>query len=122
MANHPVVSRMTESRSGLAVERVFQQPARACGTLASKRQLGAFAYGLRDIERALDQYLDTLARQWLKLDIELLNIGDELCILHHCVERIAQDSHAFDWHTGWRDDGAADRAAAGVELVNLLVL
>jgi hypothetical protein len=32
MANHPVVSKMTESRSSLAVERVFQQPARAdCG-------------------------------------------------------------------------------------------
>lgn len=30
IANHPIVSDPTESRSGLAVERVFQQPARLC--------------------------------------------------------------------------------------------
>src|SRR5262249_30534721 len=59
--------------------------------------------------------------QWIELDIELLDVGDEIHVLDHRVEGIAQHLHALGRNSGWRDDAATDGATARVECIDLLI-
>src|SRR5262245_18183204 len=102
--------------------RRFQGACLANIVLSSERELGALAYRLWNVERANDQLLHALAWQRIELDIELLDVGDEIRILDHGVESVAQDFHALGRDPGWCDHSASDRASAGVEGIDLLVL
>src|SRR6266446_7111718 len=90
--------------------------------LPPEREFGALADGLGDVERVYGQFLQALPGQGIELDVGLLDVGDEFRVPDHGVERLAQGFCAVPGKAGRPEHGAADRAAAGVEFVDLLVL
>src|SRR5262245_37086166 len=91
------------------------------GSLAPERDLGALAHGSGNGERARDQLLHALAWQRLELDVDLLDVGDEVRVLHHRVEGVAQNLQPVGGNVGRAEQAAADAAAAGIERGDLPV-
>ena len=63
-------------------------------------ELGTIAHRRGDIEGADDELLHLGAGQWLELDIGALQVGDEIGIPHHALERVAQRADALGGSPG----------------------
>src|SRR5919201_5503982 len=91
-------------------------------SLPPERGFGAFAHRRRSVQRLRDEALELLARQWVKLHLQALDLGDEVLVLRHGLESGAQGSRVFRRNSRRSKQGAPDRAAAGIEREDLLVL